>query len=126
MSDQNRNTKTAKRAGNPPTHFAKVCHGSGEGAPFEKIGAAWVNDKGTIYMKLRGTQVVFVPYALSDPSQDTECSDAEGDPPTHVVKTQHGSGENGTYQEIGFAWQDEKGSFGVKLHDKQVLSAFKP
>ena len=58
MSDLNQNTETEKTKGNPPTHIAKVRHGSGEGATYEQIGAAWLNEKGAIYIKLHGTQVV--------------------------------------------------------------------
>ena len=58
MNDQNQNTENVKPAGNPPTHIAKVRHGSGEGATYEQIGAAWMNEKGAIYIKLHGTQVV--------------------------------------------------------------------
>lgn len=68
MSDLNQNTETEKAKGNPPTHIAKVRHGSGEGATYEQIGAAWMNEKGAIYIKLHGTQVVsaFSLYANSD------------------------------------------------------------
>jgi hypothetical protein len=58
MSDLNQNTESEKAKGNPPTHIAKVRHGSGEGATYEQIGAAWMNEKGAIYIKLHGTQLV--------------------------------------------------------------------
>lgn len=42
-----------------PTHFASLRHGSGKGATYERIGAGWLNEeKGTLYVKLAGTQVV--------------------------------------------------------------------
>ena len=68
MSDLNQNTETEKAKGNPPTHIAKVRHGSGEGASYEQIGAAWMNEKGAIYIKLHGTQVVsaFSLYEVQD------------------------------------------------------------
>jgi len=52
--------------GNAPTHVAKVRHGSGTNATYEQIGVAWLNDKGAIYVKLQGTQIVstFSLYAL--------------------------------------------------------------
>ncbi|MCB0637354.1 MAG: hypothetical protein KDC54_12085 [Lewinella sp.] len=43
---------------NLPTHIAKVRHGQGKQATYERIGAAWVNEKGGIYVKLHGTQIV--------------------------------------------------------------------
>ena len=58
MSDLNQTAQSEKAKGNPPTHIAKVRHGSGEGASYEQIGAAWMNEKGAIYIKLHGTQVV--------------------------------------------------------------------
>jgi hypothetical protein len=52
--------------GNPPTHVAKVRHGHGKNASYERIGVAWVNEEGGIYVKLHGTQVVsaFMLYEL--------------------------------------------------------------
>ena len=41
-----------------PTHIAKVRHGYGKNASYEQIGVAWVNEKGGIYVKLHGTQIV--------------------------------------------------------------------
>jgi hypothetical protein len=35
-----------------------VCHGHGKGATYEQIGIAWVNDNGSLYIKLHGTQIV--------------------------------------------------------------------
>ncbi len=46
------------KKGNPPTHVAKVRHGMGDQARYEQIGAAWVNEDGSLYVKLHGTQLV--------------------------------------------------------------------
>lgn len=43
---------------NPPTHVAKTRTGSGQNASFERVGAAWLNEDGSFYIKLYGTQVV--------------------------------------------------------------------
>ena len=60
MTIENAQTSTAplNGKGNPPTHYAKVRHGSGEDATYEQIGVAWVNEKGAINVKFYGTQVV--------------------------------------------------------------------
>lgn len=56
------NTQTTQAAGarpaNLPTHVAKVRRGKGENATYERIGVAWVNADGSMYVKLVGTQVV--------------------------------------------------------------------
>ena len=41
-----------------PTHAAKVRHGYGKGATYERIGTLFENDNGNFYLKLYGTQVV--------------------------------------------------------------------
>jgi len=41
-----------------PTHIAKIRHGHGKQASYERIGAAWENEKGAIYVKFYGTQIV--------------------------------------------------------------------
>jgi hypothetical protein len=47
------NRKPAK-----PTHAAKLRHGYGKGATYERIGTLFDNDNGHFYLKLYGTQVV--------------------------------------------------------------------
>lgn len=42
--------------------------------------------------------------------------------PTHVAKTRHGYGKQASYERIGVAWQNEDGSFYVKLHGTQIVS----
>lgn len=51
---------------NLPTHVAKVRRGYGKNASYERIGVAWTNDDGALYVKLYGTQVVsnFTLYAI--------------------------------------------------------------
>ncbi len=65
-------TATANEArengkGKLPTHVAKVRQGYGKQATFERIGVAWVNDDGSLYVKLHGTQIVssFALYELN-------------------------------------------------------------
>jgi hypothetical protein len=71
------NTKTEPSArGNGktklPTHIAKVRHGFGKKATYERIGVAWRNDDGSLYVKLSGTQVVsaLTLYELEDNKED--------------------------------------------------------
>jgi len=48
----------------------------------------------------------------------------KSNPPTHVAKVRHGYGKKATYERIGVAWCNEDGSFYIKLHGTQVVSAF--
>lgn len=43
---------------NQPTHIAKMRNGYGNRATYERIGVAWVNEDGSLYVKLHGTQIV--------------------------------------------------------------------
>ena len=49
-----------------PTHVAKVRHGYGKKATYDRIGVAWVNEDGSYYVKFHGTQIVsnFTLYEL--------------------------------------------------------------
>ena len=52
-----------------PNFYAKVRHGFGKKASYERIGAAWLTEDGSIYVKLAGKQVVdqgFTLYAVED------------------------------------------------------------
>lgn len=49
---------------NQPTHLAKIRKGEGESPTFERIGAAWAKDDGSIYVRLYGTQVISDGFAL--------------------------------------------------------------
>lgn len=54
--DQSRTNENGKA--NPPTHVAKVRHGYGKKASYERIGVAWKNEDGSFYVKFHGTQIV--------------------------------------------------------------------
>ena len=57
--------KTAATNGNPkPDLIAKTKEGSGKNASFDRVGAAWTREDGSIYLKLHGTQVVNTPIYL--------------------------------------------------------------
>lgn len=60
MTTENQNTENAatQNESKLPTHIAKVRHGQGKQATYERIGAAWRNEKGSIYVKFHGTQIV--------------------------------------------------------------------
>jgi hypothetical protein len=67
-----------------PTHVAKVRHGYGKRATYERIGVAFRNDNGSFYVDLCGTQLVskFMLYALeareeSAPADDGEAANEE-------------------------------------------------
>jgi len=58
---------------NLPKYAVKVRDGSGKNATYERIGVAWDNKDGSIYVKLHGTQVIdrgFTLYAI-DRSDDS-------------------------------------------------------
>lgn len=71
----NENTQTGEsqndRKGNQPSHVAKVRHGYGKKASYERIGVAWVNEDGSLYVKLYGTQLVsnFALYEIEGNSE---------------------------------------------------------
>ena len=71
MTTTNQKTETNARGNGKakmPTHVAKVRHGYGKKATYERIGVAWRNDDGSLYVKLSGTQVVsaLTLYELED------------------------------------------------------------
>lgn len=71
MTNTNQSTATNARGNDKPklpTHVAKVRHGYGKKATYERIGVAWRNDDGSLYVKLSGTQVVsaLTLYELED------------------------------------------------------------
>lgn len=57
-----------RQPGNQPGFIAKVRHGFGKRASYERIGVAWKNEDGSLYVKLYGTQVVsgFMLYGLDE------------------------------------------------------------
>lgn len=61
MTQTNQPTETSARGNDQPklpTHVAKVRHGYGKKATYERIGVAWRTEKGALYVKLAGTQLV--------------------------------------------------------------------
>lgn len=61
MTTTNQSTETSARGNDKaklPTHVAKIRHGYGRKATYERIGVAWRNDDGSLYVKLAGTQVL--------------------------------------------------------------------
>ena len=67
MTTQTNRTAAEPRQSKLPTHVAKARVGYGRNASYERIGVAWINDDGSLYVKLAGTQVVssFTLYELS-------------------------------------------------------------
>ena len=62
-------TDESQNGNNKPNFYAKVRHGFGKKASYERIGAAWRTEEGSIYVKLAGKQVVdqgFTLYAVED------------------------------------------------------------
>lgn len=55
---------TEEKKPNPPDYYAKIRAGSEAKAAFEQIGAAWTNDKGAIFVKLSGKQIIDQPFTL--------------------------------------------------------------
>lgn len=53
-----------------------------------------------------------------------ETQDTKGNLPTHVAKTRIGYGKKATYDQIGVAWQNDDGSFYIKLYGSQIVSNF--
>ncbi len=75
MTTMTQKTETNSRGNGKtklPTHVAKVRHGFGKKATYERIGVAWRNDDGSLYVKLSGTQVVsaLTLYELEDNKED--------------------------------------------------------
>ena len=52
-------TDEGQNGNNKPNYYAKVRHGFGKKASYERIGAAWRTEDGSIYVKLAGTQVAY-------------------------------------------------------------------
>ena len=59
MSHGNNHQSQGNGDKNPPTHVAKVRHGTGRQASYERVGVAWINrEDDTVYIRLYGTQVI--------------------------------------------------------------------
>jgi hypothetical protein len=62
-------TGESQNGNNLPNFYAKMRNGYGKKATYERIGAAWRTEDGSIYVKLAGKQVVdqgFTLYAVED------------------------------------------------------------
>lgn len=46
------------KAARQPTHIVKMLRTEGDRSSFERTGAAWERDDGSLYVKLHGTQIV--------------------------------------------------------------------
>ena len=85
MTTTNQSTETNARGNGKapklPTHVAKVRHGYGKKATYERIGVAWRNDDGSLYVKLSGTQVVsaLTLYELEANTQEDAAPAADGE-----------------------------------------------
>jgi len=82
MTNTNQAAETNARGNDRPklpTHVAKVRHGYGKKATYERIGVAWRNDDGSLYLKLSGTQVVsaLTLYELKDKEEAAPVNDSE-------------------------------------------------
>jgi hypothetical protein len=57
-----------------------VRHGYGKKATYERIGVAWRNDDGSLYVKLSGTQLVsaLTLYELEDKEEAAPADEGEG------------------------------------------------
>lgn len=53
-------TRQARQNGesNTPTYLVKQMRGYGKNRNWERLGAAWEKEDGSIYVKLHGTQIV--------------------------------------------------------------------
>jgi hypothetical protein len=73
-------TDKSQNGNNKPDYYAKLRHGFGKKATYEQIGAAWVTEKGAIYVKLAGTQVLSQGFTLYE-AEDNGKPQAQDDAP---------------------------------------------
>lgn len=69
MSNETTNTDNARQDDqtNRPKFAVKLREGRGKNASYDRIGVAWENKDGSIYVKLHGTQIIdkgFTLYAI--------------------------------------------------------------
>jgi hypothetical protein len=68
MAKQTQPTETRQNGeSNQPKFVVKMREGYGKNATYERIGVAWENEDGSVYVKLHGTQIVergFTLYAM--------------------------------------------------------------
>ena len=86
MTTTNQSTETNARGNDKapklPTHVAKVRHGYGKKATYERIGVAWRNEKdGSLFLKLAGTQVIsaLTLYELKANTQEDAAPAVDGE-----------------------------------------------
>jgi hypothetical protein len=53
-----------------PTHDVKLRRPNGEKATYERIGAAWGRDDGSLFVRLNGTQIVSEGFYLFPIEED--------------------------------------------------------
>ena len=58
MTAQTNSTKPAAREPNKPGFIVKMRDGRGRKASYDRIGVAWQNEDGSLYVKLHGRQIV--------------------------------------------------------------------
>lgn len=73
MTNANTQTNGNRRNQDPvrPNYVAKMRHGHGKNATFERIGVAWRKDDGSFYVKLHGTQIISDGFALYELQTET-------------------------------------------------------
>ncbi|WP_035484551.1 hypothetical protein [Geminicoccus roseus] len=54
----NHTNDRSEKSASLPTHLAKIRRVEGRKTTFERIGAAWLAEDGSVYVKLHGTQIV--------------------------------------------------------------------
>ncbi|RCK43662.1 hypothetical protein TH25_21155 [Thalassospira profundimaris] len=72
MNENTATNQPVEKATNKPAMIAKQRVGRGKNATYERLGVAWLNDDGSIYIKVHGTQVItggFVLYPIGENDQ---------------------------------------------------------
>lgn len=72
MTETNNGADNTNGQANRPTMIVKQRVGFGKKATYERIGVAWTNDDGSLYVKVHGTQVLsggFVLYPIENDSE---------------------------------------------------------
>lgn len=63
-TETNEATENSNGQGNKPTMIAKQRVGYGKKATYERLGVAWTNEDGSLYVKFHGTQIVTGGFVL--------------------------------------------------------------
>lgn len=69
MTTETVNETENQVSNNRPDYVVKQRNGYGKKATYERLGVAWRNDDGSLYVKLHGKQIVdggFTLYEISD------------------------------------------------------------